>query len=479
MAVKVAINGFGRIGRLAFRQMFGAEGYEVVAINDLTSPKMLAHLLKYDSSQGKYALADTVSATEDSIIVDGKEIKIYAKANAAELPWGEIGVDVVLECTGFYTSKEKASAHITAGAKKVVISAPAGNDLPTIVYNVNHETLTKEDTVISAASCTTNCLAPMAKALNDYMPIESGIMCTIHAYTGDQMILDGPQRKGDLRRSRAGAINIVPNSTGAAKAIGLVIPELNGKLIGAAQRVPTPTGSTTILNAVVKGEATVGQAHQDYEEFMNMKGSNREWDFIHSHPRSVVSVMLANGLLERGYNLTKEQVETLENNIIGCPCDTARYNEFKKRVALAKQTTVGAALLDLDLTDIDNRQVQLVDVVPKGKYVLIDFWASWCGMCIHSMPEVKKLAEEYSGQLEVIAVSCDKKQEAWRKAMERIKFPFPHYVMTEKGFNDFYYNKYQVRNGVPYYMLVAPDGTVLCAPHSVSQVRQILAEVLK
>ncbi len=257
MAVKVAINGFGRIGRLAFRQMFGAEGYEVVAINDLTSPKMLAHLLKYDSSQGKYALADTVTAGEDSITVDGKEIKIYAKANAAELPWGEIGVDVVLECTGFYTSKEKASAHITAGAKKVVISAPAGNDLPTIVYNVNHTTLKPEDTVISAASCTTNCLAPMAKALNDYMPIESGIMCTIHAYTGDQMILDGPQRKGDLRRSRAGAVNIVPNSTGAAKAIGLVIPELNGKLIGAAQRVPTPTGSTTILNAVVKGEATV------------------------------------------------------------------------------------------------------------------------------------------------------------------------------------------------------------------------------
>ena len=257
MAVKVAINGFGRIGRLAFRQMFGAEGYEVVAINDLTSPKMLAHLLKYDSTQGTYALADTVEAGEDSITVDGKEIKIYAKANAAELPWGEIGVDVVLECTGFYTSKEKASAHIAAGAKKVVISAPAGNDLPTIVYNVNHKTLTKDDTVISAASCTTNCLAPMAKALNDYMPIESGIMCTIHAYTGDQMILDGPQRKGDLRRSRAGAVNIVPNSTGAAKAIGLVIPELNGKLIGAAQRVPTPTGSTTILNAVVKGEATV------------------------------------------------------------------------------------------------------------------------------------------------------------------------------------------------------------------------------
>ncbi len=252
--VKVAINGFGRIGRLAFRQMFGAEGYEVVAINDLTSPKMLAHLLKYDSSQGKYALADTVSATDDSIIVDGKEIKIYAKADAAELPWGELGVDVVLECTGFYCSKEKASAHVKAGARKVVISAPAGNDLPTIVYNVNHDTLTAEDTVISAASCTTNCLAPMAKALNDYAEIQSGIMCTIHAYTGDQMTLDGPQRKGDLRRSRAAAVNIVPNSTGAAKAIGLVIPELNGKLIGSAQRVPTPTGSTTILTAVVKGK---------------------------------------------------------------------------------------------------------------------------------------------------------------------------------------------------------------------------------
>ena len=261
MAVKVAINGFGRIGRLAFRQMFGAEGYEVVAINDLTSPKMLAHLLKYDSSQGKYALADKVEATDDSIIVDGKEIKIYAMANAEELPWGEIGVDVVLECTGFYTSKEKASAHIKAGARKVVISAPAGNDLPTIVYNVNHDTLKPEDTVISAASCTTNCLAPMAKALNDLAPIKSGIMCTIHAYTGDQMTLDGPQRKGDLRRSRAAAVNIVPNSTGAAKA-GLVIPELNGKLIGAAQRVPTPTGSTTILTAVVEGNVTVDQINE-------------------------------------------------------------------------------------------------------------------------------------------------------------------------------------------------------------------------
>ena len=260
MSVKVAINGFGRIGRLAFRQMFGAEGFEVVAINDLTSPKMLAHLLKYDSTQGNYAaMGHVVEAGEDNIVVDGKKITIYAKANAAELPWGELGVDVVLECTGFYTSKAKAQAHIDAGANKVVISAPAGNDLPTIVYNVNHETLTKDDNIISAASCTTNCLAPMAKALNDLAPIESGIMCTIHAYTGDQMILDGPQRKGDLRRSRAGAVNIVPNSTGAAKAIGLVIPELNGKLIGAAQRVPTPTGSTTMLNAVVEGNVTVDQ----------------------------------------------------------------------------------------------------------------------------------------------------------------------------------------------------------------------------
>ena len=253
MAVKVAINGFGRIGRLAFRQMFGAEGYEIVAINDLTNPAMLAHLLKYDTAQGRYALADTVVAGEDSITVDGKEIKIYAKANAAELPWGEIGVDVVLECTGFYTSKAKSQAHIDAGAKKVVISAPAGNDLPTIVYSVNENTLTADDTIISAASCTTNCLAPMAKALNDYAPIQSGIMTTVHAYTGDQMVLDGPHRKGDFRRARAAAANIVPNSTGAAKAIGLVIPELNGKLIGSAQRVPVPTGSTTILVAVVKG----------------------------------------------------------------------------------------------------------------------------------------------------------------------------------------------------------------------------------
>ena len=254
MAVKVAINGFGRIGRLAFRQMFGAEGYEVVAINDLTSPKMLAHLLKYDSCQKRYDKADTVVAGEDSITVDGKTIKIYAMANAEELPWGELDVDVVLECTGFYTTKEKAEAHIRAGAKKVVISAPAGSDLPTVVFGVNENILKKEDTVISAASCTTNCLAPMAKALNDYAPIQSGIMTTVHAYTGDQMLLDGPHRKGDLRRARAAAVNIVPNSTGAAKAIGLVIPELNGKLIGSAQRVPVPTGSTTILVAVVKGE---------------------------------------------------------------------------------------------------------------------------------------------------------------------------------------------------------------------------------
>ncbi len=270
MAVRVAINGFGRIGRLAFRQMFNAEGYEIVAINDLTSPKMLAHLLKYDTAQGGYAgkigeCLHTVDSKEPvfeedgktvkvpgSITVDGKEITIYAMPKAQDLPWGALDVDVVLECTGFYCSKAKSQAHIDAGAKKVVISAPAGNDLPTIVYSVNEKTLTKDDTIISAASCTTNCLAPMAKALNDYAPIQSGIMSTIHAYTGDQMILDGPHRKGDLRRARAGAANIVPNSTGAAKAIGLVIPELNGKLIGSAQRVPVPTGSTTILTAVVK-----------------------------------------------------------------------------------------------------------------------------------------------------------------------------------------------------------------------------------
>ena len=263
--VRVAINGFGRIGRLAFRQMFGAKGYKIVAINDLTSPKMLAHLLKYDSAQGKYALADTVKCSAEDeaqgwIEVNGKKINIYAEKDATNCPWKKLKVDVVLECTGFYCSKAKSMAHINAGAKKVVISAPAGNDLKTIVFNVNHNTLTAEDTIISAASCTTNCLAPMAKALNDFAAIQSGIMTTVHAYTGDQMVLDGPHRKGDLRRARAAACSIVPNSTGAAKAIGLVIPELNGKLIGSAQRVPVPTGSTTLLVAVVKSDVEVTKA---------------------------------------------------------------------------------------------------------------------------------------------------------------------------------------------------------------------------
>ena len=261
MAVKVAINGFGRIGRLAFRQMFGAEGYEVVAINDLTAPKVLAHLLKYDSTQGRYSKAETVEAKESSIMVDGKEIIIYKESDAKNLPWGEIGVDVVLECTGFYTSKDKAQAHIEAGAKKVIISAPAGDDLPTVVFGTNENILKASDTVISAASCTTNCLAPMADTLNKLAPIEKGFMTTIHAYTGDQMTLDGPQRNGDLRRSRAAAINIVPNSTGAAKAIGLVIPELAGKLDGAAQRVPTPTGSLTELVSVVNKTVTAAEVN--------------------------------------------------------------------------------------------------------------------------------------------------------------------------------------------------------------------------
>lgn len=265
--IKIAINGFGRIGRLAFRQMFELDGYDIVAINDLTSPDMLAHLLKYDSAQKRYEGHD-IKATEDSIIVDGEEIKIYKEADPSKLPWKELDVDVVLECTGFFASKEKSMAHINAGAKKVIISAPAGDDLPTIVYGVNEKTLTKEDNIISAASCTTNCLAPMAAALNEYSEIQSGIMTTVHAYTGDQMILDGPHRKGDLRRARAGAVNIVPNSTGAAKAIGLVIPELKGKLIGSAQRVPVPTGSTTILVAVVKGEDITKES---INEFMKSK----------------------------------------------------------------------------------------------------------------------------------------------------------------------------------------------------------------
>ena len=280
MAVKVAINGFGRIGRLAFRQMFGAEGFDIVAINDLTSPEMLAQLLKYDSTQGRYELCDKVTFGEDSICFDCKKITIYKEADAKNLPWGELGVDVVLECTGFYTSKAKAQAHIDAGAKKVVISAPAGNDLKTIVYNTNHETLTADDDIISAASCTTNCLAPMAKALNELCPVESGIMVTIHAYTGDQMILDGPQRKGNKRRSRAAAENIVPNSTGAAKAIGLVVPELNGKLIGSAQRVPTSTGSTTILTAVVNGKVTVDEINAKMKSVADESFGYNEDDIV-------------------------------------------------------------------------------------------------------------------------------------------------------------------------------------------------------
>lgn len=266
--MKVAINGFGRIGRLAFRQIFHKPGFEVVAINDLTSPEMLAYLLKYDSAQKKYELADTISHTDDSIIVDNEEIKIFKEPDPNNLPWKELDVDVVLECTGFFTTKEKSEAHINAGAKKVIISAPAG-DIPTIVYGVNEDTLTNEDNIISAASCTTNCLAPMAKFLNDYAQIESGIMTTIHAYTGDQMLLDGPHRKGNLRRARAAAVNIVPNSTGAAKAIGLVIPELNGKLIGSAERVPVTDGSLTILDAVVNKNVTV----EEINNYMKQKSS--------------------------------------------------------------------------------------------------------------------------------------------------------------------------------------------------------------
>ena len=250
MATKIAINGFGRIGRLSFRKMFEDDKFDVVAINDLATTEMLAYLLKYDSVQGNFG--HDVDHDEEHIIVGDKKIRIYKEADPAKLPWGELGVDIVLECTGFFASKAKAQAHIDAGAKKVLISAPAGSDLPTIVYGVNEKTLTKEDNIISAASCTTNCLAPMAKALNDYREVRTGFMTTIHAYTGDQMILDGPHKKNNFRRARAGAINIVPNSTGAAKAIGLVIPELDGKLKGSAQRVPVPTGSTTILTAVLK-----------------------------------------------------------------------------------------------------------------------------------------------------------------------------------------------------------------------------------
>ncbi|MBQ9365897.1 MAG: type I glyceraldehyde-3-phosphate dehydrogenase [Schwartzia sp.] len=306
MAVKVAINGFGRIGRLAFRKMFAAEGFEVVAINDLAAPKILAHLLKYDSTQGAYK-GHEVTYDDNDLFVDGKKIKKYSEPDAANIPWGKENIDVVLECTGFYTSKEKAQKHIDAGAKKVVISAPAGNDLPTIVYNVNHETLKASDNIISAASCTTNCLAPMTKALNDLAPIQSGIMTTIHAYTGDQMTLDGPQRKGDLRRSRAAAINIVPNSTGAAKAIGLVIPELKGKLIGAAQRVPTPTGSTTILIAVVKGKVTVDEINAAMK-----KAANESFGYNEDEIVSTDIIGMEYGSL---FDATQTMVNAIDDNL--------------------------------------------------------------------------------------------------------------------------------------------------------------------
>ena len=257
--VKVAINGFGRIGRLALRLMIDNPEFEVVAINDLTDAKTLAHLFKYDSAQGRFN--GEIEVKEGAFVVNGKEIKVTAKSNPAELPWGELGVDVVLECTGFFASKEKASAHLTAGAKKVVISAPAGNDLPTVVYNVNHDILDESENVISGASCTTNCLAPMAKALNDNFGLNKGFMTTIHAYTNDQNTLDAPHKKGDLRRARAAAANIVPNSTGAAKAIGLVIPELAGKLDGNAQRVPVITGSLTELVCTLDKKVTVEEVN--------------------------------------------------------------------------------------------------------------------------------------------------------------------------------------------------------------------------
>jgi len=295
MAVRVAINGFGRIGRLAFRQMFQAEGYEVVAINDLTAPKMLAHLLKYDSAQKAYDKRASVSVGEDFISVEDKKITIYKEADASNLPWGQLDVDVVLECTGFYTSKAKAEAHIKAGAKRVVISAPAGSDLPTIVFGVNEKTLKPEDTIISAASCTTNCLAPMADTLNKLAPIEKGFMTTIHAYTGDQMVLDGPHRGGDLRRARAAAVNIVPNSTGAAKAIGLVIPELAGKLDGAAQRVPTPTGSLTELCAVVNGTVTAEQVNAAMKAAANPSFGYTEEEIVSSDVVGITEGSLFDG----------------------------------------------------------------------------------------------------------------------------------------------------------------------------------------
>ena len=308
MAVKVALNGFGRIGRLAFRQIFDDKEFEIVAINDLTDPKTLAHLLKYDSTQGRYKYAEEVSAGEDSITVKGKTIKIYCEKDANNLPWGKLDVDVVFECSGVYASKEKSMAHINAGAKHVVINAPAGNDLKTIVYNVNHTILDKNDQIISAASCTTKCLAPMAKALNDAFPIKSGIMSTIHAYTPDQMLLDGPHKKGDLRRSRAAAINIVPNSTGAAKAIGLVIPELNGKLIGSAQRVPTPAGSTTMLFAVVEGKDVT---KEKLNEVMK-KASNESFGYTEDEIVSSDIVGMTYGSL---FDATQTMVNKVDDNL--------------------------------------------------------------------------------------------------------------------------------------------------------------------
>lgn len=308
MSVKVAINGFGRIGRLAFRQIFDDKDFEIVALNDLTEPKTLAHLLKYDSTQKRYKYAEEVSADENSIIVKGKKIKIFAIKDAKELPWKELGVDVVFECSGAYTSKDKAMAHINAGAKHVVINAPAGDDLKTVVYNVNHKILTKDDLIISAASCTTNCLAPMAKALNDVYKIKSGIMSTIHAYTPDQMILDGPHKKGDLRRSRAAAINIVPNSTGAAKAIGLVIPELKGKLIGSAQRVPTPTGSTTLLFSVVEGKDIT---KEKINEVMK-KASNESFGYTEDEIVSSDVIGITYGSL---FDATQTMVNKIDDNL--------------------------------------------------------------------------------------------------------------------------------------------------------------------
>ncbi len=268
--MRIAINGFGRIGRLTFRKIFDDADMEIVAINDLASPEMLAYLLRNDSVQKRFEAE--VTNDNENIYVNGKRYKIYAEHDPSKLPWKDLDVDIVLECTGFFTSKEKSQVHIDAGAKKVLISAPAGDDLPTIVYGVNHNILTKEDNIISGASCTTNCLAPMAKVLSDYREVRTGFMTTIHAYTGDQMILDGPHRKGDLRRARAGAINIVPNSTGAAKAIGLVIPELAGKLIGSAQRVPVPAGSITILDATLKDETDTVSV-EDLNEAMRAAAS--------------------------------------------------------------------------------------------------------------------------------------------------------------------------------------------------------------